>query len=302
MGSAKTRPRQRRARSEDFQITSGGSALAALKSMVPSLTKAEQRAASFIASSPTTAVHMSITKLARAAGVGESTLVRLSSRLGYRGFPALKIAIAQATNTSEQSVSLNVTTDDSLDTLVRKVLAAELQDLQETAMLLDLTALSVVVDKLLKSRHVLVYGAGPSSYVALDLAQKLSRIGILSSGYNDAHLAIADAALTQRHDLAVAFSYSGRTRDSIQFLATARKRGTPTVVITSALRSPITHEADYTLATSSNEGPLRTGATSSRMAQLYVVDVLFVAIATKRYGPTTKALGEAYAALSEHRV
>lgn len=287
---------------EASQIGAGASALVALKSMSPSLTKAERRAAEFIVSRPTTVVHMSITKLARAAGIGESTLVRLSMRLGYRGFPALKIAIAQATNSSEPTVSLNVTTDDSPATLVRKILAAEIQDLQETAKLVDLAALESVVEKLAVARHILVYGAGPSGYVALDLAQKLSRIGLLCSGYSDAHLAISAAALAHKNDLAIAFSYSGRTRDSIQYLAAARKRGTSTVVVTSSIRSPITREADYTLATSSHEGPLRTGATSSRMAQLYMVDVLFITLATRRYRPTMKALGDAYAALSEHRV
>lgn len=294
--------RQDRNAIESSQIGSRASALVALRSMTPSLTKAERRAAEFIVSRPAMVVHMSITKLAAEAGIGESTLVRLSTRLGYRGFPALKIAIAQATDNSEPSVSSNVRTDDSLETLLRKVLAAEIQDLRETARLVDLAALEAVVSRLALARHILAYGAGPSSFVALDLSQKLSRIGLLSSGFSDAHLAISAAALAHKNDLAIAFSYSGRTRDSIQYLAQARKSGALTVAVTGSIRSPITREADYTLATSSAEGPLRTGATSSRMAQLYVVDVLFVALATRRYGPTMKALGDAYAALTEHRV
>lgn len=294
--------RRTKPESDAHASSSRPNALVALKSIAPSLTNAERRAADFIVSNPKAAIHMSITQLAAAANVGESTVVRLSMRLGYRGFPAFKIAIAQDGDHLEPSLSSNVTARDPVDVIVRKVLAAELRDLDETAKLVDVGALQAVIRLLGSAKHILAYGAGPSSFLALDFAQKLARIGLPASGYADPHLAIAGAALIGKNDVAVAFSYSGRTKDSIQFLGQARKRGATTVAVTSAVRSPLTLEAKHTLATSSNEGTFRTGATSSRTAQLFVVDVVFVALAASRYGPTMKALSDTFAALSDHRV
>jgi DNA-binding MurR/RpiR family transcriptional regulator len=270
--------------------------------MISSLTPAEREAAQIILSAPSDAVHMSITQLAAAAGVSEATIVRLSTRLGYRGFVDLKIAIAQSTDRSQPVVLGNVSATDDVNTIVHKVLAAEVRDIEETARLLDMASLEHAIHALDASRRVLAYGAGPSSFLALDLAQKLERVGLAAFGYNDPHLAIASAALAQPQDVAVAFSFSGRTRDTLSFLRAARANGAETIAVTSSLRSPITEVASCTIATASTEGPFRMGATSSRIAQLCVVDVIFTALAASRYDEAMARLVNAYNALDHERM
>jgi DNA-binding MurR/RpiR family transcriptional regulator len=66
--------------------------------------------------------------------------------------------------------------------------------------------------------------------------------------------------------------------------------------------SPITKVADHAILTAANEGTFRTGATSSRIAQLVIVDVIFVALAAERFNEVQERLATAYAALDEHRV
>jgi DNA-binding MurR/RpiR family transcriptional regulator len=274
----------------------------ALRSMVASLTPAERRAAQVILAAPDDVVHMSITQLGAAAHVSESTIVRLSTRLGYRGFVDLKIAIAQSADRGQPVVVGNVVATDNLTTIVHKVLAAEVRDIEETSKLLDLHSLDRCIRALDGSRRVLAYGAGPSSFVALDLAQKLERVGLAAFGYNDPHLAIASASLVTEHDVAIAFSFSGRTRDTLTFLRAARGRGAETVAVTSSLRSPITEVASCTIVTASTESPFRMGATSSRIAQLCVVDVIFTALAVSRHDEAMARLVEAYNALDHERV
>ena len=56
------------------------------------------------------------------------------------------------------------------------------------------------------------------------------------------------------------------------------------------------------LCTSAPELVRRSGATSSRIAQLAIVDILFTAIANREYHKVESALENSYEVCREHRV
>ena len=60
--------------------------------------------------------------------------------------------------------------------------------------------------------------------------------------------------------------------------------------------------ADYVLPTSSPELQFRSGATSSRLAALFVVDVLFTTLCNKNYSTVAKPLAESYSQCSKHHL
>ena len=55
----------------------------------------------------------------------------------------------------------------------------------------------------------------------------------------------------------------------------ARENGAKTVCITHYAKSPITKYADVVLLSGYNESPLQGGALITKIAQLYVIDVLY---------------------------
>jgi DNA-binding MurR/RpiR family transcriptional regulator len=280
--------------------------LAALRSLLPTLPPAEARAARYVIDHSDAVLDLSITQLSALADAGEATVMRLCSRLGLRGYGALKIGIAQSrpSDRTEPIARLigDVGRDSTLEEIVERVVGSEIRDIEDTRRLLDLERLSDVVGALRTSERIVAYGAGPSGFVALDFAQKLGRLGRIAHGHNDPHLAIAAAALMNPNDVAVAFSYSGRTRDSLEFLKAAKARSAVSVAITGTMGSPVAKVADHAVLTAANEGNFRTGATSSRIAQLVVVDILFVALAADRFDDVRYKLAAAYAALEDHRV
>jgi fructoselysine-6-P-deglycase FrlB-like protein len=114
-------------------------------------------------------------------------------------------------------------------------------------------------------------------------------------------MAITSAALRADGDVAVGLSHTGTTVDTIDALCEARRSGARTVAVTNFPWSPITEVADFVLLTAARETAFRSGAMTSRIAQLTVVDCLFVVLAQRDLPVTAAALERTYAASQAKR-
>jgi DNA-binding MurR/RpiR family transcriptional regulator len=108
-------------------------------------------------------------------------------------------------------------------------------------------------------------------------------------------------ALLSRGDIAIGISHTGTTLDVIELLNLAREHGATTVAITNFPRSPITAVADHVLTTAARETTYRSGAMASRLAQLTVVDCIFVGVAARGRAKTKRALEVTAAAVQARR-
>ena len=88
----------------------------------------------------------------------------------------------------------------------------------------------------------------------------------------------------------------------LDVLDVARSRGATTVALTNFPRSPISDVADHVLTTAARETTYRSGATASRLAQLTVVDCLFVGVAARNRAKARKALEVTAEAVRSRRV
>jgi len=83
------------------------------------------------------------------------------------------------------------------------------------------------------------------------------------------------ASLMGSDEVAVGFSYSGSTKDTVDVMKLAKNAGAKTICITRFAKSPITQYADVVLLVGAKEGPLQGGALSTKMAQLYMIDIIY---------------------------
>ena len=74
------------------------------------------------------------------------------------------------------------------------------------------------------------------------------------------------------------------------------------MALTNFPRSPIAEVADHVLTTAARETTYRSGAMASRLAQLTVVDCLFVGVAARNRAKTRRALEVTAEAVRAHRV
>ncbi|MBB5153999.1 MurR/RpiR family transcriptional regulator [Saccharopolyspora phatthalungensis] len=290
---------------DTFRESGEASPLVKIRSLLPGLARAEQRVANIVLADPASIARRSITEVAEAASTSETTVTRFCKAIGVGGYPDLRIALAAdtaRTSTRDRELGSDIAPDDDIGQIIEKVGYADAKAVEETAGQLDPVILQRLVDDVAGARRVDVYGVGASAFVALDLQQKLHRIGLTCFAWSDTHNALTSAAILQEGDVAIGISHTGATVETVEALREARRRGATTAALTNFARSPITEVADRVLTTAVRETTYRSGAMASRIGQLTVIDCLFIGVAQRHLDQAKAALEATYEAVGGHRL
>ncbi|NJC72683.1 MurR/RpiR family transcriptional regulator [Planosporangium thailandense] len=278
-----------------------------LRGLLPALSPAERRVAQVVIEQGATAAGLTITELARRAETSETTVIRLCRTMGFAGYPQLRLALAAEAGRSrddgahDRALGGDIGLSDDLAEVVQKIAFADARAIEDTGAQLDVDVLERVVAAVVAAGRVDIYGVGASAFVAQDFQQKLYRIGRIAYAWSDLHAALTSAALLGERDVAFGISHTGATIDTIEALREAGGRGALTVALTNFPRSPIAEVADLVLTTAARETTFRSGAMVSRLAQLTVVDCVFVGVAQRTYPQTRAALEATYEAVRSRR-
>jgi DNA-binding MurR/RpiR family transcriptional regulator len=281
--------------------------LITIRSLLPDLAPVERRVAQAVLDDPGGVAWRSISELARTCGTSATSVVRFCRAIGLRGYPDLRLALAGAVahdGAADRIVaaSADIDPDDDPVTITKKIAFADAAAVTDTASRLDTATLVRVVDALESAKRIDIYGVGASGFVAVDLQMKLQRINRPAFAWPDPHMATTSAALRGTGDVAIGLSHTGTTVDTIDALAEARSHGATTVAITNFPWSPITDVTDFVLLTAARETAFRSGAMTSRIAQLTVIDCLFVTLAQRDRPGTLDALERTFTAAQAKRV
>jgi DNA-binding MurR/RpiR family transcriptional regulator len=284
-----------------------GGLIVHISGLLPSLSPAEQRVARLVVADPADAARRTITDLATTAQTSEATVIRFCRSVGMDGYPQLRIRLAAEAARRIEPPDARVVGGDippgaDFAQIIATIAFNDARAVEETAEQLDPAVCERVVDAIVAAGRIDIYGAGASGFVASDFQQKLHRIGRTAFYFPDVHTSLTSAALLGRGDVAVGISHTGTTSDVVEVLEQARGRGATTVVLTNFPRSPVTDVADHILTTAARETTYRSGATASRIAQLTVVDCLFVGVAARNRPRARKALEATAEAVRSHRV
>jgi DNA-binding MurR/RpiR family transcriptional regulator len=256
---------------------------------------------------PAGVAQRSIGALAAHCDTSSATVLRFCRAVGYAHYPDLRLELARETGREAAgsgpgpSPTGDISPSDTLAEIVAKIAWSDARAIEDTAATLDVATLDRAIDAVTQARRVEIYGIGASGFVGQDLHQKLHRIGLPSSVWPDPHAALTSAALLGPGDVAIAISHTGTTIDTIEALRVAESGGATTIAITNFGESPLAAHATHVLATAARETTFRSGAMASRIAQLAVVDCLFVGVAQRSYERTLSALERTFAAVQGRR-
>ncbi|GMA63156.1 MurR/RpiR family transcriptional regulator [Alicyclobacillus fastidiosus] len=266
--------------------------LAMIYSILPSLSNAEQKVAQAVLDNPSNTVYSSVTDLAEAAEVGETTVIRFCRKLGYRGFQEFKMAIAQDLVSPSQQVYGKIEEDDSIDVVCRKMTMFNRQTLDDTLSLLQESELQKATDALIAGKRHFFFGVGSSGITAADAQYRFMRLGFDSHAASDGHIIAMNCAMTTESDVILGISTSGSTKDLVDALRIAKENGAYVICLTGHARSPITSYANAILLAASKETPLQGGAFASKLAQIHVLDILSTIVSLKQRTSTFEALNK----------
>jgi DNA-binding MurR/RpiR family transcriptional regulator len=263
-----------------------GSALARLRAAWPSLTGTKRRVAEWMLGSPGQVVSAEATTswIARRTETSESAVVRLCQFLGYTGFPEFKLALsgqlgASAGMQAEDVLPADISPDDSLALIVQKLRAIHVACVNDTFELLRASELERAAAIIRSAGSVMILGVGNSIPVALSLQYRLLRLGIPATFSEDATLQAIAAAAPRAAATIIAVSHSGRTLSVLRAAELACAQGAKVVSIVSDSGSPLARLSDVVLQSVAPGAEVGREALASRLAQLAIVDAVYVTLA-----------------------
>ncbi|WCF11322.1 MurR/RpiR family transcriptional regulator [Paenibacillus thiaminolyticus] len=261
------------------------SILTRIHSMYNSFTNTERKVADYILEHTRSVIYMSITDLADACDVGESSIFRFCKSLTFKGYQEFKIALAHSITAENEIPQLTeqIGMDDTIEQVATKVLTTNVNAINETYDLLKADDIEKAIGYMIQAERIHFFGVGTSLITALEAKNKFMRITRKTECSFDSHLQMMSAALMTERDVAVMFSYSGSTKDMIEVAKKAKEKGAKIISITRFVKSPLTLHSDVTLLCGANEGPLQGGSLSAKIAQLYLLDVLYVEYFKRTY-------------------
>lgn len=243
------------------------------------LRSSEMKVAEYISLSPGDIAHLSISELARRTNTSEATVNRFSRSLGYGGYPDMKIHLLQAVMRERiKNIPKEINEGDDAATVARKLADSLVGAITETVDTVDFAQVNRAVESMMKADRIYFYGIGGSGHVA-DLAHHLFlKAGVVSTAYSDGYMQAVSAALVTRRDVVIGISHSGNTVDVIKVLQLARSRGATTIALTGNANAKIMDHADISLVTVSHEEPIYGDFMEAKVCQLFVIDLLYIAI------------------------
>lgn len=222
------------------------------------LTPSQRRVAETIIREPTRLAFLSSEQVASQAQVSDTTVVRLATRLGYRGYSDLQRALQSAiTQEMFPHDHLKRTLRDGEErTVVSRLMEVDEISIRATRAALDPGMIHRAAERLYQARRVAVLGLRSSFAVAYFFYLKLLEVrdGVVLLGQSHGTLAEGIRDLSPE-DLLVAISFARYTAATVDGATMAHGHGVPILAITDSPLSPLCAVAVQTLLVRAEDVP-----------------------------------------------
>lgn len=239
----------------------------------------ERRIADFILDNAHLLRDYSSQQLANALGISQSSVVKFSQKLGFKGYPDLKYSVGAAVALASNG---NVTEwppeNDPhgylqvAEGLRRSKAAAE----EETRVANPQEEVEAVIALIDAAPKVFVYGLGDDGLYAREFAMRLALLGILTVQHADPILMTANLSAARPGDVLLVFSEFGKLPQLWQLSRQFQEMGGRVVSITRHTANPLRAHADASLAICAQDPQPPVAQLLYRCSLQYLLDFVFV--------------------------
>ncbi|MGI6212013.1 MAG: MurR/RpiR family transcriptional regulator [Anaerovoracaceae bacterium] len=257
------------------------------------LRPSEQKVAAFFLEHEDDAEKMNIREVAEAIGVSEPTVLRCVRGLGYKGFKDFKRKMNQDSDSSESFEmmrNMHLRPWDRIEELPLREISTLREALDNVLKSVETETLATAADQIAGARVIDVYGVENSNAAAEDFVVKMTYLGLRCRYYKDPYLQLISAVHLEESDLAIAFSRSGCSIDTVKATMLAHRAGAQTIAVTGRRESVISHYADITLLAGLDEQFAYGNAIFSRVTDMTIVDLLYMSVILSDYDRFSKNL------------
>ena len=241
-------------------------------------TSGEKELVKYLLNYPREAIEKDIHSLAKTCFCSGATVVRVAKKIGFKGYKDLKKAIYNDIIHDENMLRENTNSDVSDSNqyqIAKEVCERHVKSIENVIDLLDFSVVESIVKLLIDSKHVNLFGIGASYLVAKDMQMKLERINKNTSLYEDIHMQIIRSNNIEKNDISILVSYSGQTSEILKIAKNIKEKGGIIISILKYGSTKLNQMTDYPLYLPTVESDIRISASSSRIAQFTIIDILF---------------------------
>lgn len=249
-----------------------------IKEGMGSFTDTEKKLAEYILENKGEITLLSTQELSERVNTSAAAVVRFAKKLGYKGFPELKVELAKDSDDEDDDFNEVIKASDSIDIMVKKAEVINLKAMSQTYRLMNMNHLKEAIDLISNCNNIYIFGVGASGLVAQDFQYKLSRIKRIAIYQKDSHTQLISAVNIEPNDIAIGISYSGETKEVNLALKKAKELGAKTIGITK-FNNTLSKIVDISLHVPSEEKEIRVGAITSRISALVITDLLYLGVA-----------------------
>ncbi|MGL5174876.1 MAG: MurR/RpiR family transcriptional regulator [Cetobacterium sp.] len=284
-----------------------GGTLIKLKEFQESFTKNEKRISNFLLENTDAIKVLNTYDLAIKCDVSQASVVRFAKKLGFKGFPEFKIALAGdlAMRNNEKEINIiydEIQFEDNTEVLAKKVVYENIKSVEDTYKILNFEEIEKAAEAIEKANRIFILGAGFSGIIARDFQYKLWELGKNVIFETDQHIQLTNASTAGEGDVVFVISYSGQTLDIYQSILEFKDRGVKVITLTKFATNPIKDIGDISLSTIVEKSNLRSTSLSSRMAQLTVIDILYIKLIQMDRDTANRLIGDAVESVKKFKM
>ena len=248
------------------------------------LPEAEGQVADYITNKPEKAGFQSISDIAESTNVSVASVSRLSKKLGYSNYKELRRDLAEEITPDEHIGGMfeSIKASDNEEQITEKVFSGNIKSLEDTFKMLNPKILKKAAERISNASRVVFFGIGSSGHICKDAALRFAVLDLQAESYSDSQEIIVQALRLNKNDVAIGLSHSGRSRITVEAIKLAKDSGAKTICISNYLKSPLDKHSDLFFCTSFAENRVKVAALSSRIAQMCLLDSLFLLTARNR--------------------
>ena len=240
----------------------------------------ERRIADFLLEESHLLRDYSSQQLANALKISQSSVVKFSQKLGFKGYPDLKYSIGESIARGDAGDSNGGSTeparDDPHSALAESLWYAKTRAEQETRLINPSTRIDAIAELIDKSGKVFIIGLGEDGIPARAFAMRLSLLDILTVHHFDTVLMTASIATATKNDVLLIFSEHGQQTNLCKISRQFRERHGNVISVTRHSANPLRAHADHALLVSAHDERAHIEPLLYQSALRHLLDMIFV--------------------------
>ena len=258
------------------------SALVKIRSERDQMSAVERRVADFILENAQLLRDYSSQQLANALGISQSSVVKFTQKLGFKGYPDLKYSVGEAIARADNgdAPQLATSTDGAADASLAGNLWRRKSEAEEATRLINppqvIHAVADAIEQAGRAGKVFIIGLGEDDIHARGFALKLSLLGILTVHNFDTARMTANVSAASPGDVLLVFSEHGNHPALCKISRYFRERRGQVITVTRHTANPLRTLADIALVVSAHDEQPYIQPLLYQSALQHLLDSVFV--------------------------